>query len=142
MSLISPLLSPTITTNILLPLSGFSFPYSHGYTLVTELRRVRTSDNLHCTTDFFFPMFILVYAGTTQLRVSSSFALFGSCCIVFPFPFLSFSSSRLLCFFHLFWGQFYVFAWRCVQRGLVKWLMTRRAQNTHDTFAYIMYESC
>ena len=100
MSLISSLLSPTITTNILLPLSGISFPYFHGYTPVTELRRVRTSDNLHCTTDFFFPMFILVYAGTIQLRVSSSFALFDSCCIVFPFLsfFFFFSFSLLLPF--------------------------------------------
>lgn len=51
----------TITNIIMRPtVSKFSFPSSHGYTPVTELRHVGISDNVHCKTDIILS---IVYSG-------------------------------------------------------------------------------
>lgn len=46
---------------IILPtLSGFSFPYFHGYTPITEPRHLCASVNMHCKTDIIH---IIVHYG-------------------------------------------------------------------------------
>jgi hypothetical protein len=119
---------------IILPtLSGFTFLYFHGYTLITEPRHLCASVNMHCKPDIIL---IIVHSGLHGHGTFSGLIVF--------FLFFCFRGISLfllvVCSSLCFGISFCVFAWRCVQRGLVKRLMIRRAQNTHDTLAYIMYE--
>jgi hypothetical protein len=52
----------TVITNIIIrpTVSELSFPSSHGYTPVTELRHVGISDNMHCKADIILS---IVYSG-------------------------------------------------------------------------------
>lgn len=55
-----------IITNIIMcpNVSKFSFPSSHVYTPVTELRHVGISDNVHCKTDIILSIVCSGLQGT------------------------------------------------------------------------------
>jgi hypothetical protein len=100
MSRLLDILHHTVYTTRLIPyviilptLSGFSFPYFHGYTPITEPRHICASVNMHCKTDIIL---IIVHSGLhghgtfTGLIVFFFFSLFQGhfivfiCCLLVP----------------------------------------------------------